>query len=603
MARKSPDLNLPSLCEAIYHARRDLEVFRVERKQAVRQYVGGHWSMEGAPGKVPVNLISLYTNIVGRSLIPKEPRVMMSTFNQQAKPTVKAMQDWANLEIVKMGLDATLQRVVIDSLYSLGICKVALVDPAHSSLWGWNIPAGSAFAERVDLDDFVFDTHARDFREAAFIGHRYRVPLAAVKDDRMYSSARKDLQATEDSNYNREGDIRINTMQRGQNSWKREYEDMVDLWEIYLPRHGVVVTLAHDAVIGSVGGEGGSGNPKPLREVDWIGPDEGPYHFLSLGIVPGNAMPKSPIQDLIDLHTVTNELYTKLMRQGERQKEVLAVQGQADVDGKRIMDANDGDIVRLDNPERTKVANFGGPNQSNLQLAIHLKDVFSYMAGNLDAMGGLSPQAKTLGQDKMLMESASRTVTDMQQTAINFVSGVCRALGWYWWHDPKKVMRVEHKVNGLPESAITRSVYPKGSGGQLLTRDADWDDLNLAVDPYSLQHSTPSQKLSSLMQVVQQVVLPMQPALQQAGVAFDIVKLLTIMGEWMNLPELADIVTIQQPPAQPEGPGEPEQPGMPASTSREYVRRSLGGDTADTRQKELANMTSPEGGGGGGSVQ
>lgn len=609
MPRKQPDLNLTSLCEAIYHARKDLEVFRVERKQAVKQYVGGHWSMDGAPGKVPLNLISLYTNIVGRSLVPKEPRVLMSTFNQSAKPTVAAMQAWANLEIQKMGLDGTLQRVVIDSLYSLGICKVALVDPAHSSLWGWHTPAGTAFAERVDLDDFVFDTHARDFREAAFIGHRYRVPLEAVKSDKLYSSARKNLSASEDNSFNREGDVRINTMQRGQSAAKKEYEEMVDLWEIYLPRHRMVITLTDDAVLGSIGGEGGvKGTEESLREVEWIGPDEGPYHFLALGIVPGNAMPKSPIQDLIDLHCVTNELYTKLMRQGERQKEILAVQGQADVDGKRIIDASDGDVVRLDNPERAKVASFGGPNQQNLQLAIHLKDVFSYMAGNLDAMGGLSPQAKTLGQDKMLAESASRTVTDMQQTTINFVSGVCKALGWYWWHDPHKVMRVEHKVNGLSESAITRKVYPAGTKappGQpdVMARDADWDDLNLTVDPYSLQHSTPAGKLQALMQVVKDVILPMQPILQQAGVSFDVVKLLKIMGEYMNLPELSDIVTVQEPPQPTSGAGETEEPGMPANTTRTYERRSLGGNTADTRQKELANMTSPSGEGGGGMIQ
>lgn len=617
MARtpKHVDLNLNKLCESMYRSRRDLERFRIERKEAVRQYLGAHWSEESTDEKVPLNLISLYIQVVGRSLIPKAPRVNLSTFNKRQKPVVAAMEKWANLEIGKMGLDSTLQRVVIDALFSLGICKVGLLDPAHSSLWGWDTPAGTAFAERVDLDDFVFDTHARDFREAAYIGHRYRVPLASIKDDKRYSKVRLQLSASQDLPYNYEGDERINTFQRGAYRTSAEYEDMVDLWEVYLPRHKMVVTLPHDAVLGSVGETDYPGfDEAALEQREWIGPDSGPYHFLAFGCVPGNAMPKSPIQDLIDLHKVTNNLYTKLMRQGERQKELLGVQGQADTDGQRIIDASDGDVIRLDNPERSKVMSFGGANQNNLQLAIHLKDVFSYMAGNLDAMGGLSPQAKTLGQDKMLEASASRTVNDMQDTAIGFISEVCSALCWFWWHDPFKVMKVEHTVNNMPETAIMRRVHPAGAktgpGGwplppHALKRDGDWDDMDLTVDPYSLQHQTPQGKLASLMSVVEKVIVPMQPILQQAGVTFDIAKLLQIMSDYMNLPELAEIVTIGEPPAQEAGPsdGMPEAGPGPSSTSREYVRRSLGGNNASTRQAVTANMTSGKGQSGVSSPQ
>lgn len=602
MVRKGrkPDLDLNRLCEAMYRARKDLERFRVERKDAVKQYIGGHWSEEGPPQKVPLNLISLYVQIVGRSLIPKAPRITVSTFAKKAKPTVAAMQKWANLEIQKMGLDSTLQRVVVDALFSIGICKVSLLDPAHSSIWGWDTPAGTAFAERVDLDDFVFDTHARDFREASFIGHRYRVPLATIKDDPNYSPRRKDLSASDDNPYNRDGDERINTLQRGGYRTSPEYEEMVDLWEVYLPRHKMLVTLPHDALLGAVGGEAGAKyDEAALREWEWIGPDEGPYKFLAFGAVPGNAMPKSPVQDLIDLHTVTNELYLKLMRQGERQKELLTVQGQADTDGQRVIDANDGDVIRVDNPDRMKVASFGGPNQNNLQLAIHLKDMFSYMAGNLDAMGGLSPQAKTLGQDRMLMESASRTVSDMQETATGFVSDVCSALCWYWWHDPFKVMKVEHTVNNLPESAIVRRVHPAGTRDAAgypmpLSRDADWDDLELNVDPYSLQHQTPSQKLQALMSVVEKVVIPMQPVLQAAGVSFDVVKLIQLMSEYMNTPEIADIVTIGEPPQDALQGGAQQSGAGPANTSHETIRRSLGGNLAATREATLAHMTSPQ---------
>lgn len=591
---KKPDIDYERLCEAIYHDRRDLEHFRVERKDAVRTYVGGHWSADGSPQKVPLNLLSLYTQIVGRSLVPKEPRALMSTFNRKHKPAVSAMESWANREIVKMGLRDTLQRVVVDSLFSIGIMKVALVDPEHSSLWAWDIPAGTPYAERVDLDDFVFDTHARDFREASYIGHRYRVPLASVKDNKRFKpKVREHLHESEDSPYNREGDERVTGMQRTTKT-SVEFEAMVDLWEIYLPRHRVICVIPDDQVNGAASHEGGAFDDSVLEVKDWVGPPCGPYHFLSFGVVPGNAMPKSPLQDLIDLHTVTNELYLKLMRQGERQKDILTVQGQADEDGNRIMQANDGDIIRLDNPDRTKIASFGGPNQNNLQLAIHLKDVFSYMAGNLDAMGGLSPQAKTLGQDRMLAESASRTVADMQETTACFVSKALGALGWYWWHDPFRVMRTEHTVLGLPESSITREVYPMPREGQRqpgkLYRDGSWDELELKVDPYSLQYQTPSQRLQAIMGLFERIVAPMAALLQQQGIVPDMSKLLQIIAKYGDLPEIVDILTVQEPPAQPQpGGGGGEEPGMPAHTSREYTRHSSSGGAAG-RENELMSM-------------
>ena len=76
-----------------------LRRYREERREAVRAFVGHHWSEEGSTKRRPVNLIAQYVTIVGRSLIAKNPRVMLSTFDPTVKPTVKALEGWANKEI------------------------------------------------------------------------------------------------------------------------------------------------------------------------------------------------------------------------------------------------------------------------------------------------------------------------------------------------------------------------------------------------------------------------------------------------------------------------------------------------------------------------
>lgn len=593
---KEHEVDISRLCMSMQRARLSLRRYREERREAVRQYVGRHWSDEGAREKVPVNLISLYTNIVGRNLIAKNPRVMLSTSQKNNKAAVSAMQSWCNQEMEQMGIVTVLQRIVLDALFSVGIAKVALATAADAAVASWNIKAGTPFCELVDLDDFVFDVHARDFSRASYMGHRYRVPLEVIKDDKEYSRTRKDLQASNDTPYNVEGDERIGLLGRGFYSVdSEEFEDFVDLWEVYIPRKRLVLTLADDQLTGAAGS--GTGRiQEPLREQEWLGPDSGPYHMLAYGTVPGNAMPKGAIQDLIDLHETVNRSYRKLDRQAGRQKEILAVMGGATEDGSRIMDANDGDIVRVDNPEKSKPMSFGAPNQVNMAYAIHMKDLFAYMAGNLDMMGGLSPQAKTLGQDRMLAENASKAIADMQDTTINFTSSVCRALCWYWWHDPFKTMKTVHSLPGMPEMEILRKVTPQQR------QQAKWIDLDIKVDPYSMQHQTPAGRVQALNQVVMQIIMPMMPVLQQQGVMFDVNAYLTKLASYMDMPDLGDIITIQDAPqpqqASGQGGGAAEAPGMPQNTQRNYVRESMPGRTEKGNNMTLMNSLMGVDGGG-----
>jgi hypothetical protein len=567
-------------------SRLSLQRFRTERREMVRQYVGQHWSDEGSREKVPVNLISLYLQIVSRNLIAKNPRVLLSTFQRQHQPMVNAMQTWANKEITRLDLSMTLQRVVLDALFSFGICKVALSTPADSANLQWNLKAGEPFAARVDLDDFVCDMHARDFSEVSFIGHRYRVPLEVVRESKEYTKERKNLAASTDEPYNLEGDERISHMGRGHHAGSgEEYEELVDLWEVYLPRHRCVVTLANDAFTGAATvGAGGAG--KALRYQDWLGPETGPYKILPLLVVPGNVIPKGPIQDLIDLHNFANQSFRKLMRKTQDQKDIAAVQGGASQDGSRIQEANDGDIIRVDNPEKIASLSFNGPNAQVHAMFEQTRSLFNFLGGNLELMGGLSPQAKTAKQDAMLEQNASRAIADMQDRCISFASDVLGSMCWYWWHDPFKVMQSTYNVPGLPEIKINREVTPERRG------KAKWSDLEVKVDPYSMQHQTPQTKLQFINTVVQQIVMPMAPLLQQQGIGLDLNRYLTMIAELGDMPELTELLTVQDMPQ--EQAQAQEEPGMPAVTSRNYTRENMPGRTergdAQNRINTLMNV-------------
>ena len=185
-------------------------------------------------------------------------------------------------------------------------------------------------------------------------------------------------------------------------------------------------------------------------------------------------MPKGPIQNLMPLHMFGNETWRKLMRQTQRMKQNTFVQGGANEDGSRILTANDGDMLKVDNPDRIKVVDTNpGPNQALMGMFMQTHEIWNKQAGNLDLLGGAAPQSRTLGQDKMLEQNASGQVSDMQDRTINYVADVMHSLLWYWWHDPHKTMAVTHSLPTLASNAITMlaagntvvfNAHPGGTG-------------------------------------------------------------------------------------------------------------------------------------------
>lgn len=584
MKSRSAEVDVNRLCEAVGKARLTLKRYRAEMREMVRQSVGAHWSDEGTQESVPLNLIAIYQSIVGRKLVPQSPRVKLSTWNKSDKAAVNAMESWANTEIENMNFAQTLRRVVTGALYSIGITKVALATPADAGHRNWALSAGTPFADEVLLDDFVFDVHARCFEEVGFLGHRSRVPFDLIKDSRLYDA--KGLQATEDKFYNTEGDERIGVLGRSFYSNREEYEDFVDIWEIYMPRHRQVITITDDYMSGPSVGQGG----KPLRVVDWIGPDEGPYEILGYGLVPGNAMPAGPLQNLKDLHMAANNILRKQIRQAQRQKEQLLVGGGATEDAQRITAASDGDAVKVDNAEACQPRLFGGPNPQNFALLTALQQMFSWSAGNLDIIGGLSPQSKTATQDKMLNDNSSALMMAMQETTVSHARRVIKRLCWYWWNHPQKVMETTWSPQGMPEYSIQRKVHPKGYQGPGLKRTGRLADMDVQVDPYSMQSQTPASQLAAMDQMIMQIVLPALPLLEKQGIVLNMGKYLSLRGKLMNMQEITEILSITEPPQTEGSSGGPQEPGMPQSTERTYTRRSEANNTADNQAANTQRM-------------
>ena len=551
----------------------------IKRREMVKQFIGNNAPQEGTKQKKFVNLTALYVQVVLPHLIANAPRVMLSTMLKQHRHVVTAMELWANKEIERTKLASTLERAIVDALFLMGTCKVSLVSPAESAKLAWNVQAGRPGCFAIPFDNMVWDMDATNPLEVEYVGHSMRVPIDAIKQAKFYEEGRKDLEPDDYRAYSEWGEELTAALGRG--DYKTDpasYKDHVTVWELYLPQDRMVVTLAGDANGGMREIRG-----KALRYQNWIGPYCGPYPCLQFQPVPDNLLGKGPISDLFDLDVAANGMYRKVVRMTERTKEITGVAGGADADGNRVLEADDGAMIRLDNPERiTQFVTGGKATQSVFVMATALKDLFSFMGGNLELLGGRSPQSKTATQDEMLNANAAAGINQLQKRTIEFVSEVIKSLCWYWHHDPIHVMRTEQAIPGVPEMQLNRTVTPQQR------MRIPFEELDIKVDPYSMQHQTPQQRLAFLNNMVAQLI-PIMPMLQAQGILFDANKWLSLNAKYGDAPDINELFTIGDPPLAMEGGSGPSHDTvLPASTERTYNRRNIAADEGAESQQMLA---------------
>jgi hypothetical protein len=495
---------------------------------------------------------------------------MVTARDPNLKPVAADMQAWMDRATVGMRLAESLRVFVMNAIFSLGIMKVGEAATGETmEILGTTQHVGQPFAEPVDLDDFVFDITAKRYDQVQFAGNRYRVSLEEAKANPEFDPvARARLSPQVRFAYNERGDIRTTTLSQSTMQLYDEYQDHVELWDIWLPKEKLLLVMPYQDSV-----EGGFANERPLKVIPWQGPTEGPYVTLSYCDVPNNVMPAAPLQALRDLHDLVNVLWRKLARQGERQKSLMAVMGSATDDAERINRASDGDAVRVDMPDRIRPMDWGGIKSENLAATIQAKDLFVYMAGNLDALGGLSPQASTLGQDELLNKNSAAQIAEMQDRTVNVTQDIYYRLGWHWWTNPVLTYDAVRSVAGID---IPVSITPQ-------MRAIPFSKLNFEIDPYSMQHDTPQSRLSGMLSILERIGVPLLPMMMQQGVTLDFPGLWKLIAKYGNFPDLADVIKIGPPP-QMQGPmgmaqQAVQQASAPANTTHTNVRVNRPGMT------------------------
>jgi hypothetical protein len=548
---------------------------RPHEKQVVshiKQIVGQQYGDDGSSTPTPINMAELALRIIHRELSSHGLQSMCDTPYKDLQPCAADMELALNEEIRRTSFEDSSNGTILDSLLKMGIMKVGItVKDTPDGGEDYLRSAGHIFAQRVLLADAILDMRAKSWQEQRYIGHRYSVPREWVVYNKTFSKAIRDKipkSAGQDFNW-RPGDSmdrHAESLSQGNTPRVDDYEDDLILQELWLPfENRIIVRVDNQPWL-------------PLDDFNWEGPDRGPYHDCCIGRVPGNVIPTGFIGGLMDLHDITNRNFVKASQQADRQKSILAVPGSAADDGERIVESEDGQAIYIEGNGKCEEYTYGGANDKTLAMALQAKALADYFGGNLSSLAGLGAQSRTVGQDELLANSASSQVRDMQETVSEFRTGALQSMAWWLWTDPLSDYNLLKSIEGTPYSIPIRFTQDQKKGR--------FFDYNFKVNPFSEPARSPTEKAQSLIQWVEQVLMPSLPMRMQQGQTVDWEFFDKTCARYLHTPEIARINVYTQGEQYPErGPVDP--PAMPQNTTRTYNRVNTSGATEAGKSKVL----------------
>jgi len=578
----SPDVQR-KLWLAIEASRKELIEFRKQRMLSLALYIGNNYSVGWHTSKTYVNLINIMVKAYMRSLVARSPRVLVTARYPQFKSDAADYQLALNRLIEDIDLGRSLRRSVLNAMFGVGVHMVGIDHSGIANIGGAQYKVTQPFADAVDQDDVICDMSAKVIEETQFQGNRYYPPLELVQEDGSFENLQGISTETRKVIDPDMGENTAASFSQMTDNEDKYYKPCVTLLNVWLPLdgpNGIVVTMDNNDT-----------TRRPLKTVEWNGPENGPYRWLSFESIPDNVMPLPAVANLIDLHKIINIIYIKNANRAKNSKRIVFARAGSEGDIDRAIEANDMDVIRSDTPGSVNQVDFGGVDNVNMAFGIHLKELFSWAAGNLDSIAGLSAMSSTVGQDRMLLESASQSVADMQLSTMKWVTDIVSDLAWYLVSDPLIQMPLTKRIEGT-DLEIPIVFAPQGQA-------SDWLSYNFSIEPYSMQHSTPQSKMTNITGLIQNVYIPMMSMMQEQRITLDIRNLTRLFAKYGDMPELYDLIQSMEAPIGPDRPSIGQKPAKAPVTTRNYTRENRSVATQQGGNRNLMNMLMGQSSGNG----
>jgi hypothetical protein len=561
-------------------------------RAAINRELGGSWySTQGGNGvRDYVNKLGTTANVLAMALAYNNPEVEVASWNPQNWPFAWKWTESINRVIKNIDFRTTFYEATLDATVLWGILKVRLADSGYVKTADnqWVMP-GQIWMDRVSPDDLIIDLSPKDARCVRFIGDWYRASFRRVKDrDDFDEAVVKKMAPT--SKYNLDsGEEYSAQIATGARVDDDELEPMVWLYDVYFPETHQLATFSQNDDLW----------PLKVEDSD-VGP-MGPYELLSLGLVPDNLVPSSPLQQLMALHRLINRIFTKLASQATAQKNIFVSRPGDEKWGQIMKDAQNNEwVVSPTTPDQISIRGVDGPTMA---FWLQNQEIYNTQSGNERALGGLGTDAPTATQEQMMLGQAGGLIGRMRSKVEQCAENCCRKIGVEMWESESLT------VDGSSEIGQTKLYQPttwrpksyKPKPGESPTREGLRDHYDFQIRANSMGYKPPE---AQLQQVVQfgQALTTMLP-LAQAG-KMDLAAFAEFAARSLNNPSLKKIFRplMVDALAQSSSSGD-HAATKPPMTQRTVTRNNVSpGPKGSGLQSVLGQMMQGSANGGGGTA-
>lgn len=471
-----------------------------------------------------INLLDRGIGAILPFLVDGDPRIMVETQIPAHRPWAKTTELAMQYFVEKLNFaEDVLIPLVRNSLISTGVTRTNLVHTATVEGDAGKYLLSRPEIEVIDFANYIGDPAAKCRKDFAFEGHMYQMPTEYARE-----FFEKDWIVPDQTLVNK---ISARDLSRPEFDRSvlalRSYTTFIDL---YLYEENSIITILPEG-----------GKAKIIRQVEWDGPEGGPYDVLGYKYMSDDPIAIPPAWSWHDMDVTMNLLVDKMKQQAESQKDVLAYEDRSEEDVQRIMDTPGTGTVRVNNLDGIKPISFNGVNPLNFEWVNYVENQFTRQGAAPDVLGGRGSSADTLGQEQMVFANATRLVGTMNSRFTSVATSILKKLAWAFWTNPTTYVPVLKEIPGVGQLPVVFSSEKNVN---------DFYDFAFKIAPYSTQRDVPDVKFQKLMQFMVQWILPTMNIAASQGAQIDIPAATQILAGYLGTTNLDQFYKTAVPQSQ-----------------------------------------------------
>ena len=589
------------LLEAIERSDTKLKKFCERRMHFMAAYTGDDWGelagtrqTETAKARA-INMMFSAISVLVPVAVAQNPLSDITTDHNAFRPGAYELELVMDQVLKRLNTAAKMRHVVTDMMFGAGIGVVGLGPGRTVQVDDESFDLGAVFFDRVSLDRYFFDPEAETRDDLFFEGHTYEMPYEFVMDNAdVFTNT--DRLAPDDATPD-QARARARDLSGRRATAVRRIVPTLTMRHVFLrPPH----PWGRESVILTCGGKGGV--LIPLQVAEWHGPERGPYEMLGYLPVPDNVMPMSPAAGFSALDDLINTLARKLYQMAKEMKTVLVYETPVAKDAEAIAAAAHGQSVGVSPGALAQMTekNFLGPDQGLKDMLQWLVMMFSRQAGNIEMLGGLSADARTATEASLLQGNANFRVGDIKGQLYGFMDAIFEKIAYFIVRDLRitselKQMRlaganVEDSSMGhiisIPIPGLQRGITRTVDGDRIL---GNFIDYNFRIKAYSMDLQDPQTRVRKLMDLTQQIIIPLADVAAQQGAQLNVAGLVENIAQEMNI-DLIDEVFVPGIPTSPttlRSSGSYTGPAQPGPGSGTGLPQTVRAPEALGKEKEV----------------